>query len=43
MKSEGFNFLEYLMRLYGMRGIGSTTECLMRLIDMARRATSTAS
>jgi uncharacterized membrane protein YgcG len=42
-ESEGFNFLDYLMAVHGMEGIGSATECLMAVIDAARRASATAS
>lgn len=42
-ENEGFNFLDYLMRLDGVDGIGSVVECLMRVIEAARRASGTAS
>ena len=42
-ENEGFNFLEYLMALNGMDGIGTVTEALMRVMDAARQASSTAS
>jgi hypothetical protein len=42
-ENEGFNFLEYEMSRQGFDGIGSVTECLMRVIDTARKASATAS
>jgi len=42
-EQETFNFLEYLIRVNGMEGIGTVTECLMKILDAARRASSTAS
>jgi uncharacterized membrane protein YgcG len=42
-ENEGFNFLDYLMARYGMDGIGTVVECLMRVIDASRRASGTAS
>ena len=42
-ENEGFNFLAYEMGRQGMDGIGTVTECLMRVIEAARRASGTAS
>jgi hypothetical protein len=42
-ENEGFNFLEYLMALHGMDGIGTVTEALLHVIDAARRASGTGS
>jgi hypothetical protein len=38
-ESEGFNFLDYLLAKEGMDGIGSVTECLMRVIEAAKKVT----
>jgi hypothetical protein len=35
---ETFNFLEYLIRVHGMDGIGTVTECLMKILEVAKRA-----
>jgi hypothetical protein len=40
-ENQGFNFLEYELARQGMDGIGSVTECLMRVIEAARRAGAT--
>lgn len=42
-ESEGFNFLAYELARQGMDGIGSVTECLMRVIEAAKKATPAAS
>ncbi len=42
-ENEGFNFLDYEMARQGMEGIGTVTECLMRVIDAASKASPTAS
>ncbi len=42
--NETFNFLDYLLATQGMEGAAGTgVECLMRIIDAARRASGTAS
>jgi hypothetical protein len=38
---QGFNFLAYELARQGMAGIGSVTECLMRVLEAARRTTPT--
>lgn len=40
---EGFNFLAYELGRQGMDGIGTVTECLMRVLEAAKRASPTAS
>jgi hypothetical protein len=40
---EGFNFLSYELARQGMDGIGTVTECLMRVLEAAKRASSSAS
>jgi len=42
-ENEGFNFLRYEMARSGIEGIGTVVETLMRVIDMARSASATAS
>lgn len=42
-ESEGFNFLSYEMARQGFAGIGTLTECLMRVLEAAKRASPTAS
>jgi len=42
-ENEGFNFLAYELRRQGMDGIGAVTECLMRVVEAAKRASPTAS
>jgi hypothetical protein len=42
-ENEGFNFLTYEMSLHGMDGIGTSVDCLMRIMDSAKRASPTAS
>ena len=37
-ETEGFNFLSYEMARHGLDGIGSVTDCLMRIMDAARQA-----
>ena len=41
--TEGFNFLTYFLALYGMEGIGTVTESLMKIVEAARSASGTAS
>lgn len=42
-ENETFNFLDYCMARYGVDGIGTVVDCLMRVVDAARRASATAS
>jgi len=42
-ESEGFNFLAYELERQGVDGIGTVTECLMRILEAAKRASATAS
>jgi hypothetical protein len=42
-ENEGFNFLAYELARQGMDGIGTVTECLMRVLEAAKRASPTAS
>jgi hypothetical protein len=42
-ENETLNFLEYLIRVNGMDGIGTVTECLMKIFEAARRASGGAS
>jgi hypothetical protein len=42
-ENEGFNFLAYELARQGMDGIGTVTECLMRVVEAAKRASPTAS
>jgi hypothetical protein len=42
-ENEAFNFLDYLMSVHGMDGIGTVTDCIMRVVDMARSVNPTAS
>ena len=42
-ENEGYNFLDHQMAMHGMDGIGTVVECLMRVIEAARRASGTAS
>jgi hypothetical protein len=37
-ESQGFNFLSYELGRQGIDGIGSVTECLMHVLEAARRA-----
>ncbi len=41
-ESEGFNFLDYELSKQGMDGIGSVTECLMRILEAAKKTNPTA-
>lgn len=34
--SHGFNFIDYEMQAQGVRGIGSVTECVMRILEAER-------
>lgn len=36
--SQGFNFLDYGLARHGLDGINSVVECLMRVLDAARKA-----
>ena len=42
-ENEGFNFLDYELARQGMDGIGTVTEMLMHLLEIAKRASPTAS
>jgi hypothetical protein len=42
-ENEGFNFLSYELARQGIEGIGTVTECLMRVLEAAKRASPTAS
>jgi hypothetical protein len=42
-ENEGFNFLAYELGRQGLDGIGTVTECLMRVVEAAKRASPTAS
>lgn len=42
-ENEGFNFLAYELARQGVEGIGTVTECLMRILEAAKRASPTAS
>ena len=42
-ENEGFNFLTYELARQGMEGIGTVTECLMRILEAAKKASPTAS
>ena len=42
-ETEGFNFLAYELGRQGMEGIGTVTECLMRVLEAAKKASPTAS
>jgi TraM recognition site of TraD and TraG len=42
-ENEGFNFLAYELGRQGMNGIGTVTECLMRVLEAAKKASPTAS
>jgi len=41
-ENEGFNFLTYLLSSQGMEGIGTVTECFMRILEAAKKASPTA-
>jgi len=42
-EEEGFNFLAYELARQGMEGIGSVTECIMRIMEAARQTSPSAS
>ena len=42
-ENEGFNFLTYEMARQGTEGIGTVTECLLRVLEAAKRASATTS
>jgi hypothetical protein len=42
-ESEGFNFLDYELSRHGMEGIGTVTECLMRILEGAKRVSNISS
>jgi len=42
-ENEGFNFLTYELARQGIDGIGTVTECLMRVLEAAKKASPTAS
>ena len=42
-ENEGFNFLDYELGRQGMEGIGTVTECLMRILEAAKKTSPTAS
>jgi hypothetical protein len=42
-ENECFNFLDYELSRQGMNGIGTVVECLMRILEAAKRASPTAS
>lgn len=42
-ENEGFNFLSYELCRQGMAGIGTVVECLIRVLEAAKRASPTAS
>jgi len=42
-ESQGFNFLAYEIARQGMDGVGTVVECLMRVLEAAKRASATAS
>jgi hypothetical protein len=41
-ENEGFNFLDYMLSRHGMDGIGPVTECLMRILEAAKKTNPTA-
>ena len=41
-ENEGFNFLTYELSRQGMDGIGTVTECLMRILEAAKKTSPTA-
>ncbi len=41
-ENEGFNFLDYMLSRQGMDGIGPVTECLMRILEAAKKTNPTA-
>jgi hypothetical protein len=42
-ENEGFNFLTYSLARYGIEGIGTITECLMHIVEAAKKVSPTAS
>ena len=42
-ENQGFNFLAYEQARQGVEGVGTVTECLMRILEAAKRASATAS
>lgn len=40
-ENEGFNFLNYELARQGMEGIGSVTECFMRILEAAKKVSPT--
>jgi len=42
-ENEGFNFLTYEMARQGIEGIGTVTECLLAVLEAAKRASATTS
>jgi len=40
-ENEGFNFLTYELARQGMEGIGTVTECLMRILEAAKKISPT--
>lgn len=42
-ENEGCNFLAYSLARYGVEGIGTITECLMRIVEAAKKVSPTAS
>ena len=42
-ENEGFNFLTYELARQGIEGIGTVTECLMHVVEAAKKASPTAS
>jgi len=42
-ENEGFNFLSYLIARHGIDGIGTVTDCLMRVLEAVKKASGTMS
>ena len=42
-ENEGFNFLSYLLARHGIDGIGTVTDCLMRVLEAVKKASGTMS
>ncbi len=42
-ETEGFNFLDYELGRQGMDGIGTVTDCLMRILEAAKKVSPTSS
>jgi hypothetical protein len=42
-ENEGFNFLSYLLARHGIAGIGTVTDCLMRVLETVKKASGTMS